>query len=212
MKYFIDTEFREKPNTIDLISIGIKCEDGRELYQISKDFNLRKVWKDDWLRENVLRAIFDELRFKDNEHRKRVAGISLISDFNYKQMKYLIGVYGKTIKEINTNIRRFVYNPALEYDDGFHGLDACVDEYLKNNKIEFYGYFADYDWVVFCWIFGRMIDLPDGFPMYCKDLKQMMDSKKIKRDDIPIEPLTEHSALEDARWNLKVYNFISGVK
>ena len=43
MKYFMDTEFQEMPNTIDLISIGIKCEDGRELYNISRSFNLKKV-------------------------------------------------------------------------------------------------------------------------------------------------------------------------
>lgn len=35
MRYFIDTEFIEKPNTIDLISIAIIAEDGRELYLIS---------------------------------------------------------------------------------------------------------------------------------------------------------------------------------
>ena len=30
MKYFIDTEFREEPGTIDLISIGIVSKDNRE--------------------------------------------------------------------------------------------------------------------------------------------------------------------------------------
>jgi hypothetical protein len=29
MKYFLDTEFIEQPNTIELISIGIVAEDGR---------------------------------------------------------------------------------------------------------------------------------------------------------------------------------------
>lgn len=32
MKYFIDTEFVDDGHTIDLISIGIVAEDGRELY------------------------------------------------------------------------------------------------------------------------------------------------------------------------------------
>ena len=208
MKYFMDTEFWEAPNTIDLISIGIKCEDGRELYNISKDFNLKKVWNDDWLKKNVLKAIFNELKFIENEKRKSFAVINLISEFNYKNMKYLIKIYGKTIKQIETNIRHFVYHSALKYDEGATGLDECVEEYLKNDKIEFYGYYADYDWVVFCWIFGRMINLPKGFPMYCKDLKQMMDKENIKREEIRTEPATEHSALEDARWNLKLYNYL----
>ena len=32
MKYWIDTEFIERPCTIDLISIGLVAEDGREFY------------------------------------------------------------------------------------------------------------------------------------------------------------------------------------
>ncbi len=42
---------------------------------------------------------------------------------------------------------------------------------------EIYGYYADYDWVLLCSLFGRMIDLPKGFPMYCIDLKQIIDEK-----------------------------------
>ena len=155
-----------------------------------------------------MKAIFEELRIKENDKRKSVIGVSLISEFSYRTMKYLIRIYGHRIDQIETNIRRFVYHPALEYDEGSTGLDECVEEYLKNDKIEFYGYYADYDWVVFCWIFGRMIDLPKGFPMYCKDLKQMMDRENIKREKIHTEPATEHSALEDARWNLKLYNYL----
>jgi hypothetical protein len=58
-----------------------------------------------------------------------------------------------------------------------------------------------------------MIDLPKGFPMYCKDLKQMMDDKGLdenwKRKNCP-DPEGEHNALEDAKWNLKLYNAING--
>ena len=52
MKYFIDTEFLEKPNTIQLISIGIYCESGKQLYLENSTYD---VSKDDgeWLKENV---------------------------------------------------------------------------------------------------------------------------------------------------------------
>ena len=43
MKYFIDTEFVDDGKTIDLISIGIVAEDGRELYVESADFDLYRV-------------------------------------------------------------------------------------------------------------------------------------------------------------------------
>lgn len=52
MKYFYDTEFIEDSKTIDLISIGIVAEDGREYYAISTAFNADKA--SDWVKENVL--------------------------------------------------------------------------------------------------------------------------------------------------------------
>lgn len=78
--------------------------------------------------------------------------------------------------------------------------------------IEVYGYFADYDWVLFCSLFGRMIDLPKNFPFYCRDLKQMMDdnglTKEWKKEHCP-DPEDEHNALADARWNLKLFTEIT---
>jgi hypothetical protein len=78
----------------------------------------------------------------------------------------------------------------------------------KDNGVEFYGYYSDYDWVVFCQMFGRMIDLPKNFPMYCIDLKQIMDEKGLdkewKRETCP-DPKDEHNALEDAKWNYRLY-------
>ncbi len=37
MKYWIDTEFIQRPNTIDLISIGVVAEDGQEFYAESSE-------------------------------------------------------------------------------------------------------------------------------------------------------------------------------
>ena len=37
MKYWIDTEFIERPYAIDLISVGLGAEDGRELYAESSE-------------------------------------------------------------------------------------------------------------------------------------------------------------------------------
>lgn len=79
-------------------------------------------------------------------------------------------------------------------------------------NIEFYGYYSDYDWVVFCSLFGRMIDLPKGFPMFCLDLKQMMHDKGLtaewKKSVCP-DPEGEHDALVDAKWNYELYKAIT---
>ncbi|MCQ9342266.1 polyadenylate-specific 3'-exoribonuclease AS [Corynebacterium kozikiae] len=52
MRYFYDTEFIEDGRTIDLVSIGIVAEDGREYYAVSTDAQLGKANR--WVRENVL--------------------------------------------------------------------------------------------------------------------------------------------------------------
>ena len=221
MKYFIDTEFLEgtqkklfgktKP-TIDLISIGIVCEDGREYYAISKDFNLKEAWnrydlkeikchagdiiisdkntirkdsntilkKEYWIRENVLKPIFIELRAKEVEEYNIAQKRNVIIDFptykfDYKSFKRLINKYGKSNKQIAEEIKDFIAyseEPELHPDDYYYKKDNW-----NFKDVQFYGYFADYDWVVFCWLFGKMIDLPKGFPMYCIDLKQTLDEK-----------------------------------
>jgi hypothetical protein len=38
VKYFIDTEYFDREQVIDLISLGVVAEDGREFYAISTEF------------------------------------------------------------------------------------------------------------------------------------------------------------------------------
>lgn len=52
MRYFFDTEFIENGLTIDLISIGVVDENGREYYAISTEFDPDKAGA--WVRANVL--------------------------------------------------------------------------------------------------------------------------------------------------------------
>lgn len=258
MMYFIDTEFVEgkqdkrflgikygetKP-TIDLISIGIICDDGREFYAISKDFNLEEAWnrhenKVYWLRENVLRPIYEELLEKDQYAKE------LLTDFSYRTLQTLIDWYGKTNREICTEIMEFTLDPDGEKykhwdgftDDYFNAI--CVEE---GNDIQFFANYADYDWVVFCWLFGKMINLPKRYPKYCRDLKQMLDEtieknimtylpacekqKAVRSNsNIPLEKKliwlkcsdkypkqdNAHNALDDAKFNFNLYKFIQNL-
>src|ERR1043165_9353515 len=43
-------------------------------------------------------------------------------------------------------------------------------------KPEFWAYYADYDHVALCQLFGTMMDLPNGWLMYTRDIKQLCDS------------------------------------
>lgn len=51
MKYWIDTEFIERPYTIDMISIGLVAEDGREFYAESSEVDWSKA--NPWTLETV---------------------------------------------------------------------------------------------------------------------------------------------------------------
>lgn len=78
--------------------------------------------------------------------------------------------------------------------------EAIREWLLCDGPPEIWGYFSDYDWVVLCQLFGTMMDLPEGFPMFCLDLKQEMHRLGVKRDQLPAQEGTAHDALADARW------------
>ena len=154
MKYFIDTEFIESgpSKPIQLISIGIVAEDGREFYAVSSEF--REEDASEWVKENVLPYLGDETS-------------------------------PDSLDTLGYRIERFVHGGGTP---------------------EFWGWYSDYDWVVFCQIFGRMIDLPKGFPMYCKDIKQLCDD--LGNPELPKQEKGEHNALSDANWNKIAYEFL----
>lgn len=105
--------------------------------------------------------------------------------------------------------------PHLDLNDGWDrrcALDEMADQIKqfcdpeKYGKPEFWGYYSDYDWVVFCQVFGAMIDLPKGWPMYCRDIKQWCD--QLGNPKLPEQQSTEHNALHDARWNKLAWEFL----
>lgn len=214
--------------TIDLISIGIVDENGREYYAISNEFNLREAWnrydlvpmlnkggvgETDthkmvyWIRENVLRTIW--LDYIGGEEQEK------IFPFTFRNMKKIIAEVGKSRSRIANDICAFIYGDDCG-GSGMSPLELSIRYEVsdKTKEPEFYAYYADYDWVVFCWIFGKMMQLPKGFPLFCKDLKQIMDEKGFdkewRRKNLP-DPIGEHNALVDARWNLKLYNLMNSI-
>ena len=172
MKYFFDTEFIEDGKTIDLLSIGIVAEDGRELYAEVDQSDVDHEKADEWVKTNVIAHLWHKQKDK--------------TEFNGWTRDGGIGglLYRR---DLAPTIRRFC-NPE-QYD-----------------KPEFWAYYADYDWVVLCQLFGRMIDLPKGWPMYCRDVKQLCDSLGNRK--LPEQTSKEHHALADARWTKQAYEFL----
>lgn len=63
---------------------------------------------------------------------------------------------------------------------------------------ELWAWFAAYDHVVLSQLFGRMLDLPKGIPMYTHDLRALIDYLPI--GPLPKQASGQHDALADARW------------
>ncbi len=77
---------------------------------------------------------------------------------------------------------------------------------FAGEKPEFWAYYADYDWVALCQLYGTMMDLPKGWPMYCRDIKQWCDD--LGNPKLPPQMSTEHNALADAYWNKIAWEFL----
>jgi hypothetical protein len=150
-RYWFDTEFMEDGHTIELLSVGMVCEDGREFYAESSEANWDHA--NEWVVDNVL--------------------------------PYLDGPPGqgwRDRKAIALDLIRFVGNDPHP---------------------EFWAYCGDYDWVVLCQLYGRMVDLPEGWPMFALDVKQLAVS--LGDPKLPEQTGTEHHALADARWTREAW-------
>jgi hypothetical protein len=54
-----------------------------------------------------------------------------------------------------------------------------------SERPEFWAWFASYDWVALCQLFGPMIDLPKGYPFFVRDLRQLAGMYGNPRVPIP---------------------------
>ena len=152
MRYWFDTEFIEDGKTIDLLSIGIVSEDGRELYLENSEADMDRASQ--WVKDNVI-------------------------------------VYMGS-------------GPVISREE----IKTRVLEFIGQDKPEIWAYYADYDWVVLCQLFGTMMDLPQGWPMYCRDLKQLCDDRGDPA--LPVQDSDEHHALADAMWTRQAWEYLTG--
>lgn len=236
-------KFNKPYHSIQLISIGIVAEDGRSYYAISNEYRYKDA--SEWVKMNVILPMY--LHNVHGDKRNHMT----VDTFH----KYIPN--GKSNKQIAKEIIDFV-NPRVSFKAAKEGIicfshmedpSYWIEEhsgipndssYEPKHRLfteppkwiaqpTFYGYYSDYDWVVFCSLFGTMMDLPKGFPMYCIDLKQTLDEKAekysnarhVSKDQILKElkssssypkQSNEHNALDDAKWNLALFNFLNKIK
>lgn len=172
MKYFLDTEFLEDGKTIELISIGIVAEDGRELYLINRDAPWPRIKNDPWLMANVV----PYLPQPDFSRRHLTPKAWLI---NFRDS----AVQGRPA--IAERVERFLLG------DDLAGGEAGAPE------TELWANYGAYDFVALCQLFGRMIDRTPGMPMHVNDLQQEL--RRHGNPPMPEQTTGMHNALEDAR-------------
>jgi hypothetical protein len=183
MRYFIDTEFIENGRTIDLISVAICAEDGREYYA-QRD---RAPFKDagDFVARNVLPHLEHFDLGKRERSCRRGEGVVI------RGVKYTAMCCGPN---------GFATSPPCPWRaprDLMDDILAFCDP-ARHGPPEFWGYYAAYDWVALCQLFGTMDDLPRGWPMYCHDYRAWLDEHALEHIKQP--PDSPHHALSDARW------------
>ncbi len=196
--YYLDTEFAEYDRTIDLVSIGIVCQDGREYYAQSVEYNYQKA--SSWVKENVLPHLhicpyvsadvspagISGLHRTDKTYHKHYGGkcMPLMNEPERWQCPW------RTLAQMRQDVQIF-FNPS----DG----------------IELRGWCSGYDFVVLCQIFGGMMDLPAGWPHYIKDFQCLLDERGISDNELPQQQAGLHNALADAHHLKRLWDDIAPI-
>lgn len=182
MRVFYDTEFIDTGSVIDLISIGIVAEDGREYYAVSSEFDRWAAGTNKWLLENVLPSLpttwdmFWVPRQNDTDTTLVLPGL----DLNHPDVK--------TRAEIAQEVSAFIADTP---------------------DPQLWAWYAAYDHVVLAQLFGRMTQLPAHVPMFTNDLKQ--ECVRLGDPQVPQQESGQHNALEDARHNLVIAQFLDRI-
>jgi hypothetical protein len=168
VRYYYDTEFLEDGRTIELISIGIVAEDGREYYAVNRGAPWKRIADHQWLVENVARYL------------PRLHGDARICGQRSNRL-------------------------ALDFaDPAFRSRRVIAEEVrgflLADGKPELWAWYCAYDHVVLAQLFGRMLDLPDGIPMWTNDLRSLAYLNGDPDLSVVPHPGQEHNALADAQW------------
>lgn len=185
--YFYDTEFLEDGKTIDLISIGIVCEDGREYYAVASDAPWERITAHDWLVRNVLPSLPITGRTSLNSYLK-------VPENSFP--KPPLSVVAADMKDTRVKPRWVIANEVREF-------------LLVATNVELWADYAAYDHVVLCQLWGAMVNLPDGLPMFTRDIQQEADRLGLTDADLPAQVEGHHNALADARAVKARFEFLA---
>lgn len=146
MRITYDTEFIDDGVGITPLSIAMRRADGHEMYAVSDDLSaMARAAESTWLRENVLRWLPVHVEWQGLV--PGGLGIRVGWDDAHPDYKYV-----RALDEIRDMVEDFV---------------------LDKPDPQLWAYYAAYDHVFLAQLFGPMVELPEGFPKYTLDIKQL---------------------------------------
>ena len=174
-----DLEFLENGKTIELISIGLVAEDGREYYAVNSEMPVDNILNHQWLKANV----WPHLPLRGYKP--------------YPQINALQQSDG-VLDTSDTRVRPkwVIANEVREF------IQAAGPD------IELWANYGAYDHVALAQLWGPMVRLPEGVPMFTHDIQQERARLGIHEDDLPKQESGEHNALADARHNQTVRRWL----
>jgi hypothetical protein len=187
MKIFYDTEFIENGRTIDLISIGLVAEDGREYYAVASDAPWAQIRKHDWLLRNVVPSL---------PVTGRTSLDAYLKNHPNSYPRPSVDLVGPDLSSTLVKPCWVIANEVREF-------------ILATPGRELWAWYGAYDHVVLCQLWGAMIRLPEGVPMWTNDLKQ--EAQRLGNPEVPQQAEGEHNALADARHCRVIAEFLASV-
>ncbi|MDX2697113.1 3'-5' exoribonuclease [Streptomyces ipomoeae] len=181
-----DLEFLEDGRTIELISIGMVCDDGREYYAVNSDAPWERIRKDTWLMQNV----WPHLPLRG--HKRGLVTVGGTTESRLTEP----GVIDMSDSRVKPH-----WVIANEVRDFIQATDAVEPQLWAD--------YGAYDHVALCQLWGTMMRLPTGVPMWTHDLRQEIERLGVDPAELPQQREGVHDALGDARHNRVVRRWLA---
>ncbi len=189
-RLFYDCEFIDDGRTIDLVSIGIVSDTGAEYYAVSSEFDFAAFARNQWLVDNVWPSL------------PRIGGdarnhIPTRTAFGRPRPRH------KLLRDLFDYSAREVKSRTV--------IAAQVYDFIASvPQPQLWAWYGAYDHVALAQLWGPMIALPRGVPMFTNDLKQ--EAVRLGNPQLPKQAAGEHNALADARHNRTIAHFLDDLE
>lgn len=180
-----DLEFLEDGRTIELISIGLVRDDGKEYYAVNSDAPWDRIRKHDWLMRNV----WPHLPLRG--HKSGLVTVGGTTEVRLTEPG-VVDTRDSRVKPhwvIANEVRDFIQ--------------------AAGSQVELWANYGAYDHVCLAQLWGPMVRLPEGVPMFTHDVQQERARLGLAWDELPQQESGEHNALADARHNQTVRRWLA---